>query len=88
MENLVHYIYTFVGVIIGIYLLLQKGFSKITLNALVIFNCFYSSSYVFYFITKPINLICTGLILVLWIIVLRLVKSLIQIKSNFSGIFV
>ena len=84
MENLVHYIYTFVGVIVGIYLFITKrGSRKSLLMLLLSLIAFYSSAYVFYFITKPINLICTGLILVLWIIVLRLVKKFNSNKEQF-----
>ena len=84
MENLVHYIYICVGVIVGIYLFITKRDSRKSLLMLLLsLIAFYSSAYVFYFITKPINLICTGLILVLWIIVLRLVKKFNSNKEQF-----
>lgn len=76
MENLFHYIYSCVGILVGLYIFITRKKSRKSLLMLLLsIIAFYSSAYIFYFVTYPFNLIGTLFILVLWVVILQLVKK-------------
>lgn len=77
MEYLLHYIYSCVGILIGLYFFItRKDSRKTLLMFLLAIIAFFISGYIFYFLTYPFNLIGTSLILFLWIVILHLVKKI------------
>ncbi|KWW22015.1 hypothetical protein AS888_05935 [Peribacillus simplex] len=81
MENLFHYIYSCVGILVGLYIFItRKEFRKSLLMLLL--SAFFYSGYIFYFVPYPFNFIGTLCILVLWFVILQLVKKFISGKEQ------
>ncbi|PEJ24680.1 hypothetical protein CN689_26940 [Peribacillus butanolivorans] len=87
MENLYHYIYSCVGILVGLYIFITRKESRKSLLMFLLSIIAFYSAYIFYFVTSPFNLIGTSLILVLRVVILQLVKNSIQEKSKYSGMF-
>lgn len=75
MENLLHYIYSCVGILVGLYIFITRKETRKSLLMLLLSIIAFFSVYIFYFVIYPFNLIGTSLILVLWVVILQLVKK-------------
>lgn len=75
MENLFHYIYSCVGILVGLYIFITRKETRKSLLMLLLSIIAFFSVYIFYFVIYPFNLIGTSLILVLWVVILQLVKK-------------
>lgn len=83
MGNLFHYIYSCVGILVGLYIFITRKESRKSLLMLLLSLIgFFYSGYIFYFVPYPFNFIGTLCILVLWFVILQLVKKFISGKKQ------
>lgn len=76
MNEIINYIYSTIGILALLYFYItRKDFRKKILMLLLALAAFVGSSYLFYFLDFPFNLIGTYLVLILWAIIIVLVKS-------------
>lgn len=75
MGNIFNYIYPGLAILIGLYVFItRKNSRKSILMLLLALIAFYSSTYIFYWVSFPINLIGAFLILIFWGVILYLIK--------------
>lgn len=76
MENILNHIYSSIGILIGLFIFITRRDSRKSLLMLLLsIIAFYSSAYIFYFVSYPINLFGTSLILVLWVLILQFIRK-------------